>query len=728
MKKSLSLIVFLASLTGIFAADPVGRWPVEKARAWGDQQGWRVGCNFGPSTAINQLEMFQADSFDAATIDRELGWAESLGFNSIRVYLHHALWEQDAPGFLQRLEKFLALAVRHHISVMFVLFDSCWDPAFQLGPQRAPKPHVHNSGWVQTPGAEILKHPAQFEPLKAYVLGVVGHFRHDPRVLAWDVWNEPENMNPSSYRHLEPPNKAELVLPLLEKAFAWSREAGPSQPLTSGVWGGQWDDPQKLSPIQKVQLESSDVITFHNYGPLEKLRQSVDSLRRYQRPLLCTEYMARPAGSTFDSNLGYLKEQGVGAFNWGFVSGKTQTIYPWDSWTKTYTAEPPLWFHDIFRADGTPYRQAEVEYIRRVTGKNHAAGASMRPFGKTPDGQDVSLYSLKNRHGLVAEISTYGGILVRLLVPDRHGKMGDVVLGYGTVEEYIKDSPYFGAIIGRYGNRIAHGQFKLGGRTYELAKNNFPGGIPCHLHGGKRGFDKVVWKAEPFQARDGAGLALSYVSRDGEEGYPGNLTVKVTYVLTDDDGLRIDYLATTDQSTPVNLTNHSYFNLRGEGNGDILGHELTIRAERYTPVNAGLIPTGELEPVAGTPFDFLQPHAIGERVGASHEQLTFGLGYDHNWVLQNQGGKRALAATVFEPTSGRQMEVWTTEPGLQFYCGNFLDGKTIGKNGKPYAYRNGFCLETQHYPDSPNQPAFPSTILKPGETYRSTTVYRFSTR
>ena len=359
------------------------------------------------------------------------------------------------------------------------------------------------------------------------------------------------------------------------------------------------------------------------------------------------------------------------------------------------------------------------------SGENPRKG---QPFGRTPDGQEVELYTLENRHGLRADISTYGGILVRLLTPDRQGRLADVVLGYNRLEDYIKDSPYFGAIIGRYGNRIAHGKFTLDGRTHELAKNNQPGGIPCQLHGGKRGFDKVVWKAAPFMAPDGPGLKLSYLSKNGEEGYPGNLAVEVTYVLTEDDALRIEYHATTDQATPVNLTNHSYFNLRGEGSGDILDHQLRIYADRYTPVNAGLIPTGELAPVAGTPFDFIQPHAIGERVGASHEQLTFGLGYDHNWVLRNQDGKLALAATVFEPTSGRQMEVWTVEPGLQFYCGNFLNGKNTGKSGKPYPYRSGFCLETQHFPDSPNQPQFPNTILKPGETYRSTTVYRFSAR
>lgn len=367
-----SLLLLSATLVCASAADSTTPWPAEKAQAWGRDHGWLVGCNFCPSTAINQLEMFQADTFDPATIDRELGWAESLGFNSVRVFLHHQLWEQDPKGFIGRLEKFLTIADKHHIGVMFVLFDSCWDPLPKPGSQRAPKPHVHNSGWVQSPGEDILKNPARFEPLKAYVMGVVKHFGSDRRVQVWDVWNEPDNDSRATYGTEELPNKAELVLPLLQKTFAWCRYARPSQPLTSAVWLGAWGDPTKLKPMEKLQLESSDVISFHNYSKLEEMKSCVENLRRYQRPILCTEYMARPLGSTFDPNLGYLKKQGVAAYNWGFVSGKTQTIYPWDSWTKTYTNEPPVWFHDIFRADGSAYRPAEVDYIRSLTGK--AAG------------------------------------------------------------------------------------------------------------------------------------------------------------------------------------------------------------------------------------------------------------------------------------------------------------------------------------------------------------------
>jgi hypothetical protein len=369
MMRVLACLLSAAAVVPAAGQESTGRWSSEKAQAWYRECGWLVGCNFLPSTAINQLEMFQAETIDLATIDRELGWARSLGFNSARVYLHHLLWQQDAQGFLQRLDAFLDVAKKHDIRVLFVLFDSCWDPYPKLGRQPDPKPHVHNSGWVQTPGAEVLRDPTKHPALRSYVLDVVGRFGKDPRVVVWDVWNEPDNMNRPAYVEREPPNKVDLVLPLLKAAFAWAREAQPVQPLTSGVWMGNWADASQLSPTEQVQLGQSDVISFHNYSDLASLRQCVENLRRYHRPLLCTEYMSRGNGSTFDPHLGYLKEQGVSAYNWGLVSGKSQTIYPWDSWTRQYTGEPPLWFHDIFRPDGTPYRPDEVVYIRHLTGK-----------------------------------------------------------------------------------------------------------------------------------------------------------------------------------------------------------------------------------------------------------------------------------------------------------------------------------------------------------------------
>lgn len=345
---------------------PRAQWTTEQANAWSAKQRWLVGCNFTPSSAINQLEMWQADTWDPATIDRELGWAQDLGFTSVRVFLHDLLWQQDRAGFLKRMDQFLAMADKHKIGVMFVLFDGVWDPFPKAGKQRDPVPHRHNSGWVQSPGADILRDPAKQDALKDYVQGVVGHFRNDRRVVVWDVFNEPDNPVPQ-YRNVELPNKAEMALMLLKKTFTWAREVGPSQPLTCGVWIGNWSDESRLSAMERCQLEESDVISFHSYAKLDEVKKCVASLNRYHRPILCTEYMARPQGSTFDPVLGYLQEQKVGAYNWGFVDGKTQTIYPWDSWEKTYTAEPSPWFHDILRRDGTAYDAKEVDYIKSVT-------------------------------------------------------------------------------------------------------------------------------------------------------------------------------------------------------------------------------------------------------------------------------------------------------------------------------------------------------------------------
>jgi len=353
------------------------------------------------------------------------------------------------------------------------------------------------------------------------------------------------------------------------------------------------------------------------------------------------------------------------------------------------------------------------------------AGVKKESFGATAEGVPVDLYTLTNANGMQVRAVTYGGIILSLRVSDRDGKLGDVVLGYDALDGYLKASPYFGSIIGRYGNRIARGRFTLDGKEYTLAVNNEPNA----LHGGRKGFDKVVWRAESFKNEAGVGVVFSYTSPDGEEGYPGKLEATVTYTLDDANKLSFDYHAVTDKATPVNLTQHTYFNLAGDGQGDILGHELMLKAKRFTPVDRTLIPTGEIRSVAGTPFDFTTPHAIGARIGAEDEQIKFGGGYDHNFVLDRDAGDSLqLAARVHEPTSGRVMEVSTTEPGVQFYSGNFLDGSITGKGGHVYRHRTGFCLETQHYPDSPNQPEFPSTILEPGQEYRSRTVYAFSVR
>jgi aldose 1-epimerase len=352
------------------------------------------------------------------------------------------------------------------------------------------------------------------------------------------------------------------------------------------------------------------------------------------------------------------------------------------------------------------------------------AKVKKQTFGKTADGTAVDLYVLTNKSGMEVAITNYGGTVTALKVPDRNGRLGDVLLGFDTLDGYLGEHPHFGGTIGRYGNRIARGAFTLDGKHYTLARNNGEN----HLHGGLKGFDRAVWKAKEVSGAGGEAMELSYVSKDGEEGYPGNLSVRVVYTLTDANELKIDYSATTDKDTVVNLTNHSYFNLAGQGEGDILQHQVRINATRFTPVDAGLIPTGELRAVSGTPFDFTKATAIGARINAADEQIKLGGGYDHNFVLSGGGGKLALAAEVYEPKTGRVMEVLTTQPGVQFYTGNFLDGTIRGKGGKVYQKRYGLCLETQHFPDSPNKPSFPSTVLKPGERYHSTTVYRFSAR
>ena len=366
--------------------------------------------------------------------------------------------------------------------------------------------------------------------------------------------------------------------------------------------------------------------------------------------------------------------------------------------------------------------QAIGGLLAAQTSAKHESGVEQQPFG-TREGRPVTLYKLTNSHGVEVHAMNYGGIILSIRVPDRKGQFADIVLGHETMEGYFPNPPYIGAIVGRYANRIANGTFTLDGKTYTLPKNDGPN----TLHGGTtRTFDKVVWEGEPLKGK--TGVAFSYLSKDGEEGFPGNLKVKVTYTLTDGNALIIDYEATTDKATPINVSQHSYFNLKGEGNGDILDHEIMINADRFTPVDKNLIPTGELRPVKGTPFDFTTSTKVGARIEDTYDQMVLGHGYDHNWVLNRKGAGLVLAARVYEPTSGRVLEVSTTQPGVQFYTGNFLDGTVTGKQGHVYKRRYGLCLETQHFPDSPNHPDFPSTILKPGETFKSKTVFKFSTK
>ena len=365
------LLVFTV-VSCLNAQQPSGtreRWTEAQANAWYTQQPWPVGADFLPSTAVNELEMWQADTFDPATIDRELGWADAIGMNTMRVFLHNLLWDQDPKGFTSRIDTFLGIAARHHIRPVFVLFDSCWDPRPKLGPQHPPIPGVHNSGWVQAPGTEVLSDPAQFPRLEIYVKGVVGAFANDPRILAWDIWNEPDNGNADSYAHGDPKNKNEIISGLLPQVYNWARSSRPSQPLTSGLWHGEWTSAATLPPLARIQIEQSDIISFHNYGWPEDFERRVAQLEQFHRPIICTEYMARNIGSTFDAILPIAKLHHVGAINWGLVAGKSQTWIPWDSWQRPYVTDQPIvWQHDLFRTDGTPYRQREVEIIRNLTG------------------------------------------------------------------------------------------------------------------------------------------------------------------------------------------------------------------------------------------------------------------------------------------------------------------------------------------------------------------------
>ena len=341
---------------------PSLKWTKQEAKAWQLQTGWLVGCNFIPSTAINQLEMWQAETFDLETIDKELGWASSIGFNSIRVYLHDLLWIQDAEGFLVRMEEFLSVADRHQIGVLFVLLDGVWNPEPKLGTQPLPKPFTHNSGWVQSPGKAILGDSSQWNNLEEYIKGVVSHFRNDSRIHGWDVFNEPDN----KFGEIDLPNKGEMALLLLKKSFAWAREAGSTQPLTAGIWYGSWH-PDSLNAINRFMLAESDVLSFHAYGQPEASHKNIKHLFDYDRPILCTEYVARGNNNNFETMLPFFKEHRIGGYNWGLVDGKTQTIFPWDSWSKEYTGDPDLWHHDIFRNNGEPYKIEEVELIKSLT-------------------------------------------------------------------------------------------------------------------------------------------------------------------------------------------------------------------------------------------------------------------------------------------------------------------------------------------------------------------------
>jgi len=686
------------------------RWSVEKANAWYATQPWLSGCNYQPATAINQIEMWSNDTFDPATIDKELGWAEELGFTTMRVFLSSVVWKNDAANFKKRIDQFLAICDKHKIKPMFVFFDDCWKAESYYGKQPDPKPGVHNSGWVQDPSCSLRADTVKLFPvLEKYVKDILTSFAKDKRVLMWDLYNEPGNSNHGI-----------SSLPLLKNVFKWAREVNPSQPVSAGIW--YFGTPE----LNTFQIGNSDVITYHNYANEKEHQVWINFLKIQNRPMICTEYMARRNNSRFENIMPLLKSNNVGAVNWGFVSGKTNTIFAWDE-PKPNEKEPTVWFHDIYRQNKTPFDPKEVECIKKLTGK--LSTVQLIPtenFKKVIDGKKVSLFTLRNRFGMTVQITNYGGRIVNCWVPDRKDDFKDVVTGYKSIDEYLSSNEvYFGALIGRYGNRIGNAKFTLNGKEYQLPANNGKN----QLHGGPKGFHNVVWDARQFKTTlNEDALELSYISPDGEQGYPGTLNVKVVYKLTNNNELCIEYAATTDKPTVVNLTHHSFFNLHGFSDSiakSIDTHVLRINGSHFIPTNEELIPTGEIATVQGTPMDFTAPKTIGSRINENYQPLIFGKGYDHNWVLDKYQGELATAAVIYEPSTGIQMRVITDQPGIQFYSGNFLDGKETGKYSEVYTYRTSFAMETQHFPDSPNHSDFPNTILNPREKYNHICVYKF---
>ena len=703
-------LLFVVSFWSICFQGFSQTWTQTKANVWYSAQPWVSGCNFQPSTAINQIEMWQPTTFDAPTIDKELGWAQELGFTTMRVFLSSVVWKSDASAFKKNIKQFLSIAASHNIRPVLVFFDDCWNPESAIGKQPDPKPGIHNSGWVQDPGVSFRKDTIRLFPvLKEYVKDILSTFKNDKRILMWDLYNEPGNSQHGI-----------TSLPLLKNVFKWAREVNPSQPVTAGIWSFDCNE------MNIFQLENSDIITYHNYSGVINHQTEINYLKMQGRPLICTEYMARKLDSRFQNIMPILKKNEVGAINWGFVSGKTNTIFAWDDPLPTLK-EPVLWFHDIYRQDKTPFNKEEVNIIKRLNGKIPAVSLiSPASFKGTVNGKEATLYTLKNKAGLVVQITNYGGRVVALWTPDRNGELADIVTGFNSVDGYLHaNETFFGALIGRYGNRIAKGKFTLDGVNYQTGINNGKNS----LHGGVKGLHNQVWDARLFKSTQNEdALELKYLSPDGEGGYPGNLSVTVTYTLTNQNELKIEYSATTDKKTVINLTHHSFFNLSGFSNGvakSINTHILQINGSNYTPTDDGLIPTGTIDPVKGTPMDFTKPKAIGERVNEPFQALINGKGYDHNWILDKKPGELTEAAIIYEPSNGRMMRVLTTEPAFQFYGGNFFDGKDVGKYGEAYTFRTSFVMETQHFPDSPNQPNFPSIVLNPGETYKQVCIYQF---
>ena len=736
MKRSLILCLAAALILASCGKGPSGsngkpgtRWTAERANEWYAQSGWKSGCDYIPATAINQIEMWSSSTFDEAQIDKELGWAQDLGFTTMRVFLSSVVYENEPDAFKKNIDRFLTICTKHGIKPLFVFFDDCWNAHSAYGKQPEPKVGIHNSGWVQDPSVEVRADSVKmFEDLGKYVKDILTTFKNDDRILMWDLYNEPGN-NDYGIKSL----------PLLKHVFAWGREVNPSQPLTAGIW--YWGCPA----LSQFQIDNSDVISYHNYSDPEKHLEEIRFLQFLGRPLVCTEYMARKFNSKFTNVLPMLRANNVIAINWGFVAGKTNTMYAWGD-PHPKGEEPTPWFHDIYRQNHTPYDTAEVNAIRRVNSEltvfpkaafDTTLTINAKDSSKKAASAKVETFFLRNFRGMTAQFTNYGARLVSLWVPANDGIFRDVVWGFPSIKGYLgaKDI-YSGPIVGRYGNRIGGSKFSIDTASFTLPANEGPN----QLHGGGlEGFAGKVWKGEYCIAENGChGVRFTYVSPDGESGYPGELTIEVTYTLGYDNDLNIDYKATTKAPTILNPTLHAYFNLCGTTQQAINTHVFEVAADYYTVTTPDLIPTGEIASVAGTKMDFRKPTAIGTRP------------YDDNFVLRKDKGSVKIsasdntpadttavtgfsktpewAATVYEPSTGIEMKVFTDQPGLQFYSGDSMNGTDVGKRGDVHYVRTGFAFEAQNFPDAPNHATFPSAILRPGDTYTQHTSYRFSVR
>lgn len=733
MRRVLSIILLAALSCAVCTAAPkkskkqqepapaMGeRWSEERANAWYDAQEWPVGCVFVPSYGGTPVEMWSAETFDADVVDRELGLAESLGFNVIRLFLCDIVWQNDHDGFMERLERHLQLCEKHGMRMLVTFFTNggtIKNP--YLGPQPQPKPGIHNSTWMSSPGRDVVNNPEKWGVIEKYQKEIMTKYRDDPRVFAWCLYNEPENTATFN------------TMPFLREVFKWAREVNPSQPLTAPVWRYPGIDAGTDMPIVSFILENSDVISFHSYADLNVTTKFVNMLLKFNRPLVCSEWMARTKGSTYLSILPLFKKHKVACFSYGLVNGKQQCHLPWNAKDKDgnvipFTEEPPVWFHDIFRPDGTPWDAAECAFIRSMTRDIRKTPVAVREnYGTLSTGEAASKFTLVNSKGAKLVVSDYGARIISIVMPDRKAVMGDVVVGpdeFSTFEN-AKPERFLGCVIGRYGNRINHASFTLDGVKYELEANENLGGEPVQCHGASQGFDRFLWDASIVKEEGRQGVRMHRLSPDGESGFPGNCDCFVTYWLTEDNIVEVDYDATTDKPTVVNLSNHTFFNLKGDKGGYVMDHLFTVEADKCIQNNEQMCPDLIL-PVEGSPFDFREPHRVDYRLDMPNEQLRIMKGMSACWCIRGYDGTLRKAADLYDRESGRGVETWTTEPALLTYTARGFNGTLQGKYGPVEKY-GGMLLETIHYADSPNQDRFPSTVLRPGEKYHSTTQWHF---